>query len=105
MGILVPPCILMIVIGSVASLSVAALFTAGFSPAVVLAVALMVYVWWLAGRSGIAPEPVPTAGALGAAVWRALIPLAMPAIIFGGILGGILTPTEASVLPGPYAPF
>src|SRR5439155_724223 len=46
MGILVPPCILMIVIGSVASLSVAALFTAGFAPAVVLAVALMVYVSW-----------------------------------------------------------
>ena len=103
MGILVPPCILMIVIGSVASLSVAALFTAGFAPAVVLAVALMVYVWWLAGKSGIAPEPVPTAGALGRAVGRALIPLGMPAIIFGGILGGIMTPTEASVLAVLYA--
>jgi len=103
MGILVPPCILMIVIGSVASLSVAALFTAGFAPAVVLAVALMVYVWWLAGKSGIAPEPVPTAGALGRAVWHALIPLGMPAIIFGGILGGIMTPTEASVLAVLYA--
>src|SRR5262245_42186220 len=62
MGILVPPCILMIVSGSIASLSVAALSTAGFAPAVVLAVALMCYVWWLAGKRGIAPEPVPTAG-------------------------------------------
>jgi len=35
MGILVPPCILMIVIGSIAGLSVAALFTAGFIPAVI----------------------------------------------------------------------
>ena len=60
MGILVPPCILMIVIGSVASLSVAALFTAGFLPAVVLALALMVYVWWRAGQLGIAAESVPT---------------------------------------------
>ncbi len=92
MGILVPPCILMIVIGSVASLSVAALFTAGFAPAVVLALALMVYVWWRAGKSGI-----------GRAVWHALIPLGMPAIIFGGILGGIMTPTEASVLAVLYA--
>src|SRR2546422_539128 len=98
-----PLFILMIVIGPVASLSLAALFTAGFAPAVVLAVALMVYVWWLAGKSGIAPEPVPTAGALGRAVWHALIPLGMPAIIFGGILGGIMTPTEASVLAVLYA--
>jgi len=103
MGILVPPCILMIVIGSVASLSVAALFTAGFAPAVVLAVALMVYVWWRAGKIGIAAEPVPTAATLGRAVWHALIPLGMPAIIFGGILGGIMTPTEASVLAVLYA--
>ena len=93
----------MIVIGSVASLSVAALFTAGFLPAVVLALALMVYVWWKAGKSGIASEPVPTAGAVMRAFWRALIPLGMPVIIFGGILGGIMTPTEASVLAVLYA--
>ena len=37
MGILVPPCILMIVLGSIANVSVAALFVAGFIPAVVLA--------------------------------------------------------------------
>ena len=34
---------------------------------------------------------------------QALIPLGMPAIIFGGILGGIMTPTEASVLAVLYA--
>src|SRR5262249_49540864 len=34
---------------------------------------------------------------------RALIPLGMPAIIFGGILGGIMTPTEASVVAVLYA--
>jgi tripartite ATP-independent transporter DctM subunit len=103
MGILVPPCILMIVIGSVASLSVAALFTAGFLPAVVLALVLMVYVWWHAGQMGIAAEPMPTAAGVARAFWHALIPLGMPAIIFGGILGGIMTPTEASVLAVLYA--
>jgi tripartite ATP-independent transporter DctM subunit len=103
MGILVPPCILMIVIGSVASLSVAALFTAGFMPAVVLALVLMVYVWWRAGQMGIAAEPMPTAAGVTRAFWHALVPLGMPAIIFGGILGGIMTPTEASVLAVLYA--
>jgi len=103
MGILVPPCILMIVIGSVASLSVAALFTAGFLPAVVLAVVLMVYIWRLAGRAGIAAEARPTARELARAFLDAFIPLGMPVIIFGGILGGIMTPTEASVIAVLYA--
>jgi C4-dicarboxylate transporter DctM subunit len=103
MGILVPPCILMIVIGSVASLSVAALFTAGFLPAVVMAIVLMAYIWRTAGRAGIVAEPRPSLGELVVAFRQALIPLGMPAIIFGGILGGIMTPTEASVLAVLYA--
>ena len=50
MGILVPPCILMIVIGAIANVSVAALFVAGFLPAVVLALAIMVYIYYDARR-------------------------------------------------------
>ena len=104
MGILVPPCILMIVIGSVASLSVAALFTAGFLPAVVMAIVLMGYIWRTAGRMGIAAERRADGGAsCGPRSGEALIPLGMPAIIFGGILGGIMTPTEASVMAVLYA--
>ena len=103
MGILVPPCILMIVIGSVASLSVAALFTAGFIPAVVLAVVLMAYIAWCVRRSPLEAAPRPTTEGLARAVRQALIPLGMPAIIFGGILGGIMTPTEASVIAVLYA--
>jgi tripartite ATP-independent transporter DctM subunit len=103
MGILVPPCILMIVIGSIAGLSVAALFTAGFIPAVILAIAIMIYIYRLAGLGGIEATARPSGGELGRAFVRALIPLGMPAIIFGGILGGIMTPTEASVVAVLYA--
>ena len=103
MGILVPPCILMIVIGSIAGLSVAALFAAGFIPAVVLSLALMGHIYVLAGRAGIAVAPRPSLREVGVAFGRALIPLGMPAIIFGGILGGITTPTEASVIAVLYA--
>jgi len=103
MGILVPPCILMIVIGSIAGLSVAALFTAGFIPAVVLAVAVMIYIYRLAVRGGIEAAARPSLSELWVAFRRAIIPLGMPAIIFGGILGGIMTPTEASVVAVLYA--
>ena len=103
MGILVPPCILMIVIGSIAGLSVAALFTAGFIPAVILALAIMIYIYRLAGQGGIEAAARPSRREVGRAFVRALIPLGMPAIIFGGILGGIMTPTEASVVAVLYA--
>ena len=103
MGILVPPCILMIVIGSIASLSVAALFTAGFVPAVVLALCLMAYIYRSARVSGIAPAQRPSASELVRTLQRAIVPLGMPVIIFGGILGGIVTPTEASVIAVLYA--
>jgi C4-dicarboxylate transporter DctM subunit len=103
MGILVPPCILMIVIGSIAGLSVAALFTAGFIPAVILAIAIMIYIYRLAGQGGIEATARPSRRELGRAFVHALIPLGMPAIIFGGILGGVVTPTEAAVLAVVYA--
>jgi C4-dicarboxylate transporter DctM subunit len=53
--------------------------------------------------AGLHPEPRATWGqrlrALGSASWA----LAMPAIIFGGILGGVFTPTEAAVVAAVYA--
>jgi C4-dicarboxylate transporter DctM subunit len=103
MGILVPPCILMIVIASVANVSVAALFAAGFLPAVVIALAIMVYIWLDARRSGIEARAHVTWAAVRHAFLDAVIPLGLPAIIFGGILGGAVTPTEAAVLAVVYA--
>jgi len=63
----------------------------------------MIYIYRLAGQAGIEAAPRPSLRALGGAFGRALIPLGMPAIIFGGILGGIMTPTEASVIAVLYA--
>jgi C4-dicarboxylate transporter DctM subunit len=103
MGILVPPCILMIVIASVANVSVAALFAAGFLPAVVIALAIMIYIWFDARRSGIEAREHVTWVAIRHAFLDAVIPLGLPAIIFGGILGGAVTPTEAAVLAVVYA--
>src|SRR5688572_10015544 len=103
MGILVPPCILMIVIGSVASVSVAALFAAGFLPAVVLAAAIMGYIYWDAKRSGIDATARSTWPQIRRIFLDALLPLGLPIIIFGGILGGAVTPTEAAVIAVVYA--
>jgi C4-dicarboxylate transporter DctM subunit len=102
MGMLVPPCILMIVIGSIASVSVAALFAAGFIPGLVLAIAIMAYIYVDARRRG-SPGARPSLGRMAHALADALIPLGLPVIVFGGILGGVVTPTEAAVLAVVYA--
>jgi tripartite ATP-independent transporter DctM subunit len=103
MGILVPPCILMIIIGAIANVSVAALFAGGFIPALVMAIIIMVYIYLKARRGGMLPSQSLSLRELGRTFIDALIPLGMPIIIFGGILGGVFTPTEAAAIAVFYA--
>lgn len=99
MGILVPPCMAMVVLGGMGQLSIGALFAAGFLPAAVMALAICLWIFFQA-RKGKIPGDRQVFSALR--VWHAfkdaLIPLGMPVIIFGGILGGVTTATEAAVL-------
>jgi C4-dicarboxylate transporter, DctM subunit len=99
MGALIPPCIAMVVLGAIANISVGALFAAGFLPAFVMAAGLLILIYFQAGRGDIpAATERPSARRLLRAAADALLALLMPVIIFGGILGGVTTPTEASVV-------
>ncbi len=103
MGILIPPCLIMVVIAQIAGISVGALFLAGFVPATVLALALMILIYVQARREGIGGTARATWSETGRAFRRAIVPLMMPVIVFGAILGGIADPTEAAVLAVAYA--
>lgn len=103
MGILIPPCLLMVIIAQIAGLSVGALFLAGFIPAAVLALAVMGLIYSQAVRDRIPGEARASVKQVMRALRDALIPLMMPVIIFGAILGGIADPTEAAVLAVFYA--
>jgi C4-dicarboxylate transporter DctM subunit len=98
MGILVPPCIAMVVYGGVANVSIGALFAGGVLPAFVMASALMILLYIQARRAGVPPTQWSGTKLLAKAFKESLLALFMPVIIFGGILGGICTPTEAAVL-------
>lgn len=102
MGILVPPCIAMVVYGGIANTSIGALFAGGFLPAFLMAAALMVQLNIQARRSGFRPSRFQGVKPLFTAFRESLLALFMPVIIFGGILGGICTPTEAAVLAVVY---
>jgi C4-dicarboxylate transporter DctM subunit len=102
MGILVPPCIGMVIYGGVANASVGALFAGGFLPAFVMAAALMIQLNIQARREGVRPGRFVGAKPLLKAFKESILALFMPVIIFGGILGGVCTPTEAAVLAVVY---
>jgi tripartite ATP-independent transporter DctM subunit len=103
MGILVPPCLTMVVLGSLVNLSIVTLFLAGFVPAFILAAALLVLI---AVRARRQQWPV-TAGAsrahLGRALRRAIVPMGLPVLLFGGIFSGATTVTEAALIAVVYA--
>jgi len=103
MGILVPPCIMMVVLGGQSNISVGALFAAGFIPAFVLALGIMILIYVQARRAGMPAKKRASFAYMGKAFLSALIPLGMPIILFGAILTGITTPTEAAVLAVIYA--
>jgi tripartite ATP-independent transporter DctM subunit len=104
MGILIPPSIHMIVLGTLVNVSVAKLFLAGFLPAFVMAAGLMALIH-VKARRGDWPRATGrvTAAELGRAARRAVIPLLTPVIIFGGIFSGATTVTESAVLAVAYS--
>jgi tripartite ATP-independent transporter DctM subunit len=97
-GPIVPPSIIMIFYGAIMSTSVTALFVAGILPGLVLAGALFAANAFLAWRQGHPrleradiPPFLPT-------FLHALPALSIPAIILGGIVFGLMTPTEAAAV-------
>jgi C4-dicarboxylate transporter DctM subunit len=103
MGILVPPCLTMVVLGSLVNLSIVTLFLAGFIPAFLLAGVLLILIAIRARRQGW-PVSGPTSAAdLGRAARRAIVPLGLPVLLFGGIFSGATTVTEAALIAVVYA--
>ena len=103
MGILVPPCLTMVVLGSLVNLSIVTLFLAGFVPAFILAAALIVLIAIRARRGN---WPVTTQAShrdLGRALRRAIVPMGLPVLLFGGIFSGATTVTEAALIAVVYA--
>ncbi len=99
----VPPSLAMLLLGSVTSLSVGALFIAGIVPALVLTLALIVGVVLRARRYGWAAGEPFALGRAVAGLGPALPALGVPAIVIGGIVGGLASPTESGSLAVVYA--
>jgi C4-dicarboxylate transporter DctM subunit len=101
-AILIPPSIPLILYGIVTETSVVDLFFAGVIPGLLLALANVVAIVWLAHRYKLARGTFD-ASKLWPATVAALPAFGMPVVILGGLYGGVFTPTEAAAAACGYA--
>jgi tripartite ATP-independent transporter DctM subunit len=102
-GPIIPPSLPMIVYGVAAEASIGSLFIAGIIPGLLMTVALMVMVRHLSIRGQLPRHPFEGVRALWVAFRRAFWALMAPVVLFGGLLSGIFTPTEAAAVAVTYA--
>jgi tripartite ATP-independent transporter DctM subunit len=94
----IPPSVVLIVIGSVASVSIAALFTGGLLPAAVLALALAVVAYFRSGGDDLVVKKRATGAEIGRAFVIAVPALVLPFIIRAAVVEGVATAVEVSTI-------
>jgi tripartite ATP-independent transporter DctM subunit len=104
-GPIIPPSLPMVIYGVSADVSIGALFLAGVIPGLLMALFLMVMVSEVARRRDLPRHPFPGLKDLWIAYKRAHWALMTPVILFGGMVAGIFTPTEAAGVAAVYALF
>lgn len=94
----IPPSLVLIIIGSVTGVSIAALFTAGLLPAAILALSLVFVVLWRSKDDKTELAARPSVGWIVRAMIVAIPGLLLPLVIRMFVLGGIATATEVSTV-------
>lgn len=95
---IIPPSIAMIIYGTLANVSIGALFVAGVIPGIFLGVSLSIYVAIVSRRRNFGSGDRAPLREVWKAAGSAGLGLLVPIIIVGGIRFGIMTPTEAGAL-------
>src|SRR5580698_9243107 len=99
----IPPSLVLITIGSVTGVSIAALFTGGLLPGVVLAILLCFVVRRRYRRENLGEVKRATAWEIGRTFVIALPALALPFLIRAAVVEGVATATEVSTIGIVYA--
>jgi len=106
-GAIIPPSVPLIIYAYLAEVSVEKLFIAGIVPGLLIAAALSVYVYIGSARGTIVtPPPEPfKVQTLIQTFKDGFFAILAPAVILGGMLGGVVTPTEAGAIAVVYSLF
>ena len=99
----VPPSLILIAIGSVTGVSIAALFQGGLLPALVIGLMLCALVWYRSRGADISQSK----RAAGREIWRAFLialpALLLPFVIRSAVIEGVATATEVSTIGIAYS--
>ena len=102
-GPIIPPSVPMIIVGTLSGLSVGKMFLAGAIPGLLLGLAMMVTVYIVSVRRAYPRGEWAGFREIIRSSRGAFWALLMTAVILYGIVGGLFTPTEASVVAALYA--
>lgn len=103
-GMMIPPSNIMIVYSTVAgSVSIAALFMAGYVPGILWGLGCMIVAGVMAKKRGYVSTEHYTFKFVMKTLWAGIPSLLMIVVVIGGILGGIFTATEGSAIAVVYA--
>jgi C4-dicarboxylate transporter, DctM subunit len=103
LGMIIPPSIVMVILGVTANISIGRMFLGGFVPGILLGGAYMVLMSWHARRHDYPRFQRPPAREIGRRLLVAVPPLGTVVIILLGIVHGVFTATEAGVAAAVYA--
>ena len=103
-GPMVPPSLIIIIYGAATGVSIGALFAACVLPGLFVGLFQMLLVWRQAKSRGFKAAKVERSkNTLLNSATHSIIPLMVPVIILAGIMGGVMTPTEAGAVAALYA--
>jgi tripartite ATP-independent transporter DctM subunit len=94
----IPPSLVLITIGSVTGVSIAALFTGGLLPGIVLAIGLCAVVWWRYRMEDLSHVQRATRSEVCRAFLIAIPAIALPFVIRAAVVQGVATATEVSTI-------
>ncbi len=102
-GPIIPPSIMMVVYGTMADVSIPALFIGGIVPGLLLGLAMMVHVSIVAHRRNFPRQPRASIGTIIKTFLRNSLALGTPIVVLAGLVFGIITPTEAGAVAVLYS--
>ncbi len=102
-GIIIPPSIPFVLYGVITGVSVGKLFLAGLIPGVLIGFSQMVISYFAAAKQHVGDRKKFNLLNFIKELRVSFLALLMPVIILGGIIFGVVTPTEAAVLATIYA--
>ena len=104
-GPIIPPSVPMIIYAMAFDASIGRLFLAGFIPGILMAIVLMIMVFFYARKKNYPKDAFPSMKKIFRSFCKSFLALLTPVILLGGIFLGVFTPTEGAVVAVLWASF